>query len=228
MPKIYFLLISLLALGTACSSSEKETTSAASASAEAKTQESSQNKGISPLKTLLPTDAPQYITYKGKPTAVYQFTDIEGEHLIVVSETGEMTAASKGEDMKDMEMAVYHLLSKESKYSEVWKAQDNVKDCMFDLVLNIRPESMEITDLDKDGIAEISFVYYIACISDVSPYQMKLLMYEGANKYALRGSAKVMDIKSKYTPDAAMSAAPAEFLDFAKKKWGLFEDQAAG
>lgn len=187
----------------------------------------SAQSSISSLKELDLENVPKSLIFKGKTTEAYTFSDIEGKHLILVAETGELQK-SKSSDAKEMELYVHHFLQKEKEWVEIWKAQDFVRECEFDLVLGIRPESMEITDLDKDGIAEISFAYYLTCTSDVSPYTMKLLLYEGANKYALRGTAKVMDIESKFTIDSAFKTAPKSFLDFAKEKWHLFEDQAAG
>lgn len=222
------LFISIIALNIGCSAeATKETNGTNHSEIEVKAA-SQENIAVSPLKQLTAADAPKTITYKGEPSEVSQFSDKEGEHLIVVAETGQTKSAGKNSDMQDMEMNVYHLRKNGENYTEVWKAQDYVRNCEFDLVLGIRPESMEVTDLDKDGIAEISFVYYLTCTSDVSPYQMKLLMYEGADKYALRGTAKVMDIKSAFTPDAALKAAPADFLKFATEKWAMWEDQAAG
>ncbi len=222
------LFISMLALSISCSSKEtKETTDTSSTTLDTKAT-SPENTKVSPLKQLTEADAPKNITYKGKVTDVYQFSDKEGEHLIVVAETGETKSPGKNSDMRDMEMNVYHLRKNGENYTEAWKAQDYIRNCEFDLVLGIRPESMEVTDLDKDGIAEISFAYYLTCISDVSPYEMKLLMYEGTDKYAIRGTAKLVDIKSTYKPDAALKTAPAEFLKFATEKWVLWEDQAAG
>lgn len=222
------LFISLVSLNIGCASKDtKETTNVNTSDNETKAISESSIK-VSPLKQLDAADAPPNITYKGKASNVYQFSDKYGEHLIVVAETGETKSAGKNSDMKDMEMNVYHLQKKGETYAEIWKAQDYVRNCEFDLVLGIRPESMEVTDLDKDGIGEISFVYYLTCTSDVSPYQMKLLMYEGTDKYALRGTAKIMDIKSVFTPDAALKTAPADFLKFATEKWAMWEDQAAG
>ena len=186
--------------------------------------------GISPLKKLSPSNAPSGFKYKGKIQEVYAFSDNEGEHILVLAQSEEAKSQGKNkeEDMRDINMSVHHLLKGENTYKEIWMAQDYIRDCQFDLVLSMRPESIEVTDLDKDGIAEVSFAYFLACISDVSPYEMKLLMYEGATKYALRGTAKLVDIPSKYTIDASFNTAPKVFLDFAKKKWELFEDQAAG
>lgn len=186
--------------------------------------------GVSPLKSLSTSDAPANVKFKGEVSSVYSFSDKEGKHLIVVAETGEFKSPGKDKsaDMRDKEMYVHHFVEKNGTYTETWKAQDYIRDCEFDLILDMRPESMEVTDLDNDGIGEISFAYFLACISDVSPYDMKLLMYEGTTKYALRGTAKLVEIKSTYTIDAALKSASKVFLDFAKKKWMLFEDQAAG
>lgn len=224
------ILMSILGFLSACSSADKESAAASTSNVSAeKKPENTTSQSVSPLKPLGIADAPKEVKYIGEPTAVYQFTDKVGEHLIVVSETGEMVSGPKGGDRSfDMEIGVYHLLKKEGHYTEIWKAQDFVRNCMYDLVLGISPNSVEISDIDKDGEGEISFAYQLNCVSDVSPNEMKLLMYEGSTKYALRGTTKVMDIPSKYTVDASFNSAPAGFLDFAKKKWGLFEGQRPG
>jgi len=69
--------------------------------------------------------------------------------------------------------------------------QDHVLDCQFDLTLEVKPASLSITDLDKDGTAETAFAYELSCGSDVSPNDLKVILHEGAQKYALRGRTKV-------------------------------------
>ena len=54
------------------------------------------------------------------------------------------------------------------------------------------PKATTITDLDNDGIAEISLPYVSICRGGMDPGDMKIIMYEGSTKYALRGSTMLM------------------------------------
>lgn len=105
---------------------------------------------------------------------------------------------------------------------QVWKAKDFVNRCEFDLELEMLDDSIEVTDLDNDGLAEISFLYKLGCRSDVSPLDVKLLMYEGTTKYALRGESYERVGETEYAGGAFkpdFNGAPPAFLEFAKAKW---------
>jgi hypothetical protein len=107
---------------------------------------------------------------------------------------------------------------------EVWKARDFVNQCEFDLTLEVVEGSIRLTDLDGDGEPEVSFMYRLACRSDVSPLDAKLLMYEGATKYALRGQTKERVGENEFaggefTVDPAFEQAPRQFVEFARAQW---------
>ena len=107
---------------------------------------------------------------------------------------------------------------------EIWKARDFVNQCEFDLTLDVLEGSIRLTDLDGDGEPEVSFVYRLACRSDVSPLDAKLLMYEGATKYALRGQTKERVGENEFAGgdfkvDPAFEQAPKQFVEFAKAQW---------
>ena len=47
-----------------------------------------------------------------------------------------------------------------------------------------QPDSVKITDLDGDGLAEVWLAYEMWCKGDVSPSKLKVIMYEGSRKHA--------------------------------------------
>jgi hypothetical protein len=51
--------------------------------------------------------------------------------------------------------------------------------------------TFKINDLDHNGIAEIWLMYKIVCHGDVSPCEMKIIIYEEKQKIAMRGENKV-------------------------------------
>lgn len=123
----------------------------------------------------------------------------------------------------ECELYGYHYVSSGGSYTLLWKIQDYVKECWFDLTLDFITGSLSITDLNENGIAESTFLYKMACRSDVSPSELKLIMHENDVKYALRGN---MQIKiegvaegGNYKVDKSFDSAPQGFLDYAKSQW---------
>ncbi|MFT3706857.1 MAG: hypothetical protein QM817_04240 [Archangium sp.] len=149
------------------------------------------------------------------------FTDKTGEHVVKF----ELTAPKSKKVDDDMYersrlLTVVHTIGKK----EVWRAKDFVEKCEFDLALDFVDGSIEVTDLDDDGEAEISFLYKLGCRSDVSPLGTKLLMYEGATKYALRGDSRERVgekefMGGQFKADPAFDKAPKQFLPFASTQW---------
>lgn len=150
--------------------------------------------------------------YKGKPVEAASWSDSNGDNLVIITESG---------GSSDAELYGYHFIMDGNSGDELWKIQDFVKDCEFDLRLNYVPESLSITDLDGDGIGESTFLYNMSCKSDVSPDDLKLMMHENDNKYALRGYTYIasVDAGGDYKVDPAFNNAPAEFKDYAIQMW---------
>jgi hypothetical protein len=181
---------------------------------------------------VLPRDPP--VPLAGKPVAAARWTDKLGANLLVLTETARVGPASGG----TKRLHGYHFVRPAgvtaAAWKPLWRINDGVFACEFDLTLAVRPASLTITDLDQDGTAETAFAYVASCRSDVSPDDLKVLMHEGPTKYALRGTTRLQvgaDEKGKpefaggtRKPDPAFTRAPREFLAHAQR---LF-DQAGG
>ncbi|HEU0015081.1 MAG TPA: hypothetical protein VFQ45_15435 [Longimicrobium sp.] len=181
-------------------------------------------------------DVPREAAYEGKLELARRWTDRLGENLLLLTRTNEFPSRGCEEyqdPCSDREIYGYHYVRRGGAYTLLWQTTDFERDCDFDLVLQYRPEGVAITDLDADGIAESTYVYMHTCTSDVSPNGMKLIMHEGAEKYAIRGSADISDgIGEEYgrgsmAVDPAFNRAPAAFREFAVRHWRRFERQAS-
>ena len=67
-------------------------------------------------------------------------------------------------------------------------------------------------------------------MSDVSPLGYKLMMHEGKDKFAIRGTQKVVyegvdPYGGETNIDKSFDSAPEGFLDYAKKEWKKFQKQ---
>jgi len=97
-----------------------------------------------------------------------------------------------------------------------------------------------VTDLNKDGKAEVWVMYKVSCQGDVSPIPMKIIMYQDNKKFALRGTTRVKVsatdyMGGEYSFDEAFKNAPVQFRQYAvnfgsntKQKHGNSESCTTG
>lgn len=156
--------------------------------------------------------------YKGQIVTAVTWTDKFGEHYVVTAETGKYTNAQGN---RNALLYAYHYL----KNKQTWRVQDGVTDCPVDLKAKFIKDAFAVTDLDNNGIAEIWLMYNVTCRGDVGPSEMKIIMYEGDKKHAMRGETKVSLSEKevygngKYAFDDAFKKAPAVFRAYAQKLW---------
>ena len=181
------------------------------------------------------TDIPGNVSFDGHIVASAKWTDKNGSNLLLITETDVKTKNNKVMTDDDAEqfkyLYGYHYILQNNSNKLLWKINDFVQNCFFDIEVFYIPNSLSITDLNNNGIGESSFMYLLACRSDVSPADIKLLMHENDTKYAIRGESliklpdgttyggKVMNI------DPSFTNAPAGFLDYAKQQWEKFKTE---
>ncbi|MFA7360179.1 MAG: hypothetical protein WC139_04010 [Candidatus Kapaibacterium sp.] len=174
-------------------------------------------------KSSLPSD----IKYTGNIVTGKRWNDKNGENILILSKTKviEKKSSKSGNEENELECELfgYHYVNSGSSYSLLWKVQDYIKECWFDLTLDFIPGSLSITDLNNNGIAESTFLYKMACRSDVSPSELKLIMHENDVKYALRGNMLIKiegyNQGGEYKVDKSFESAPEGFLEYAKSQW---------
>lgn len=174
-------------------------------------------------KSNLPSD----IKYTGNIVTGKRWNDKYGDNILILTKTNvkEKKSRKSGYEETELECELYgyHYVNTGGSYTLLWKIQDFIKECWFDLTLDFIPGSLSITDINENGIAESTFLYKMACRSDVSPSELKLMMHENDVKYALRGNMLIkmegFTEGGNYKVDKAFDTAPAGFLDYAKSQW---------
>jgi len=174
---------------------------------------------------LTKTTLPKTITYTGKLINAIRFTDAGGETIIITTETGESQSKTEhDESYREAELFAYSYILKEGTWVQQWKMYDYVKECPVDIECNFVKNSFAVTDLDKNGKAEVWLMYITGCHGDVSASGMKVIVYEGTQKYAMRGRTKVRISETEYdggehTFDEPFKKAPEAFRKYALKLW---------
>lgn len=179
------------------------------------------------LTNLEKSQLPNGINYSGEIKQAVRWKDNQGEHIVITTETGDLESKSgPSEDYRDAALYAYHFLVFPDSIRQIWKVHDFIKECPLDIEANFIKNTFQVTDLNSNGIAEVWLMYIVTCTSDVSPVDMKIIMYQGNQKYAVRGHTKVEPAQGEfiggdYKFDKAFNEGPTEFREFAKKLWKL-------
>lgn len=181
--------------------------------------------------TLLPFDTSLTadLEFSGEVVDGAHWRDAMGENVLVMSQSGSIPSTSgdclTDDGCEDAEVYAYHYIrDDEGNNTLLWKIIDYERDCPFDLYAGFIPDSLSITDLDSDGVAESTFLYKLVCRSDVSPAGLKLIMHEGQQKYAIRGSTRLPHNLGggEMRLGWELKEAGNPFKAFAIEQWDLF------
>lgn len=175
---------------------------------------------------------PKSLKYEGFVKNAVRWKDKLGDNIVITTETGIFRSEKfkhEFEDSRDAELFGYHFLVKNNQIIQTWKVYDYIDDCPVDVVAKFVKNTFKVTDLDNNGIAEIWLMYKTVCHGDVSPSEMKIIMYQGKQKFAMRGENKVQIgidengeknfMGGEYKFDKKFENGPKVFKDFALTLW---------
>jgi hypothetical protein len=165
--------------------------------------------------------------YKGKIVTGKQWQDGNGMNIVIQTAEQVKLKASQPEEAETRHsLCAYHFIKTDTAWKQVFRVIDGVDDCGLDVRAGFIKNSLSITDLDKDGVPEISFAYALSCKGDVSPDELKFILYEGTQKYIIRGQTTLIINKQKTggkkVIDKSFTDGPKQFLDFANGQWSKF------
>ena len=179
---------------------------------------------------------------KGNIVKVCRYEDRTGRNLVVLTETDVVSRPDPADNeytlrSKELFARRYVCQANEETVKSVWQVTDFVRDCSLeDMSVSFKEDAFRVTDLNGDGLSEVWMTYTLTCRSDPSPKTMKIIMYEGDRKYAVRGETRSLvaffddDAKNEYAGgdyvmDAAFANAPPAFTSFAKELWEQYKNE---
>jgi hypothetical protein len=173
---------------------------------------------------LAPAAVPAALKHSGRVVQALRYTDRTGTYTVLATEIAPRPdpALHLQEDDQRADLYAYHYPA--TGTAPTWQLHDFVAECPLDLEAQFLPKSLTVTDLDQNGTAEVWLVYRTTCRGDVSPSTQKIIMHEGARKYAVRGTSRIAIGNGQYdggayTLDAAWQAAPVAFRQHAARLW---------
>jgi hypothetical protein len=154
-----------------------------------------------------------------------RWRDANGDNVVIFSIELRRSKTQWGDQLESARLYANHYLRDGDEIRLLRTIRDRVDECEFDLFASFRDDALGVTDLDGDGVGEVTFAYELACMSDVSPKTLKLLLLEGGDKYIIRGETRVeVDFLDEVyggdrTIDRSLTAGPKVFLDHATRTW---------
>jgi hypothetical protein len=147
-------------------------------------------------------------------TKAVKFVQMRGEEQGIGDEFGYLKA--------------YHFAGENDNYKLIRMIQDgNSQGCSsppFAIDLDFYEKSISITDLDENGYAEVVFMYYILCASEICPVPTKLMLLENGEKHAIRGDSYIAEINigGEKNTDASFKKLNPKIQDLANQTWEKF------
>lgn len=177
---------------------------------------------------------PKSIQYIGYVVDAVRWVDSLGDNIVITTQTGK-TASKVAEDegYKDAALYAYHFSFQSGHWVQTWRVYDFIKECDLDMDFYFVQKSFAVTDLNKDGKAEVWIMYKKSCHGDVSPIPMKIIMYENNKKYAVRGDTKVRVSENEYMGgdfvfDETFKKGPSVFKKYAENLWSRNRAEKSG
>lgn len=245
----FILLASLLA---ACNSSGKKDPNQAMDDT-ARMDQPPAAETFQPVKLSI-SEIPVKLKVQGTAREAWKWTDARGENYFICSVVTPYDDPRKneyGEEGQTAELYAYQFVKSDTGYRQLWMLQETEKGCPFDITCAFATDAVTVTDLDEDHLAEVTFLYKMACRSDVSPAVLKLRMHEGETVHALKGltwvqggpdekftvtekdacletlpgykatDAEIYRTFGRYESEKEFLGAPIEFLYHARQQWIL-------
>lgn len=165
---------------------------------------------------------PERVKASGTVIRTIAWSDANGDNLAVFSSTT-TTKTNKDISATTKSLFVDVFSGKNGKLKKVRNVREVVSSCTADITNDFFETSVSVTDLDQNGVAELTFGYRSACRNDVSPAAMKVLVLEGSKQYTLSGyTALPSDKPGDHDFAPAFKGAPDKFLEHAGKVWKKF------
>ncbi|WP_370662667.1 M949_RS01915 family surface polysaccharide biosynthesis protein [Massilia frigida] len=136
--------------------------------------------------------ASEHLPSRGTLVKAKRIVDRAGEHLLVVTlRSGPSTAANAtpgAVERFELYAVLYTHKDKDKAWTQTWIIQDHVDCPGLDSGAEFFPEYITVTDLDKNSLAEVTVPYKMSCGGGVDASELKIILRQGEQKLALRGT----------------------------------------
>jgi len=126
-------------------------------------------------------------------TYVRRVVDGQGEHVLELQREEKESDSNPGSGRFEFTRLKATYFTKVGRgWIKEWTVMDYVDCPDMDVDADFFYKAITVTDLNRDGVAEVSLPYHLFCGTGVDAHSVKVIMREGVLKYAVRGEADVV------------------------------------
>lgn len=144
-------------------------------------------------------EIPRNLEFRGVLVEAIKWKDTLGTNILVLTQTGGFKFKDYLEDstgytiQQKAELSAYLFRKDKNEidYKRRWKVFDYAENFGVDMYVGFIKRSITVTDLDNDGVAEVTMPYQLIVRGGMDPGILKIILYENSEKYAIRGSTAI-------------------------------------
>jgi hypothetical protein len=139
----------------------------------------------------------EQIAVNGDLVTARMVEDHTGTHILLLTSIGSASRerpSHRRTERVDLRASYYRKvnnLANIGTWTEDWNIKDAVDCPGLDSSASFFASHVTVTDLNKDGVAEITVPYKMFCGGGIDSATIKIIMRQGSEKYALRGDSLV-------------------------------------
>ncbi|MEX5589277.1 M949_RS01915 family surface polysaccharide biosynthesis protein [Pseudomonas urmiensis] len=128
------------------------------------------------------------------PIKSVHFRDREGEGLLVLSRVdGQATDAESEQEVDKvvLKATLYARSADSDAFRPRWQIEQETTCPGLDLDVDFYSDVSDVSDLDKDGIAELTVASHAFCGGGIEPHDIAIEMREGQAIYSITGQSQI-------------------------------------
>jgi len=134
----------------------------------------------------------KHIAVTGQFVSALRVHDVGGQHiLLLTSISGPSHAQPNPQRNERTDLRATYYDKAGPKWTEEWNIKDFVDCPGLDSSATFFVNNVTVTDLNSDGVAEVTVPYKMFCGGGVDTDTVKVILRQGAEKYAIRGESLV-------------------------------------
>lgn len=135
--------------------------------------------------------AKEGIAVPGKLVRALHISDAAGEHILVVSALTGPSRKDPDYDKGRTDLDASYYSRSATRWVREWAIKDGVDCPVVDHEARFFPDQLSVTDLDKNGMAEVTVAYKIFCGGGIDEAVLKVILRQGEQKFAMRGTTRL-------------------------------------